>query len=89
MNKPVSKIGSELLLRLIANNIETNITKRWEEGKEHHLEAEKLAHEIGEIDWMFCSDSFCFKFGGDGDNGENLVYLLDILFELRDKEGEF
>ena len=30
---------------------------------------------------------FCFKSGGDGDNGEHLMYLLDIHFEQIDKKN--
>ena len=44
--------------------------------------------EIAALDWLYCSDSFGFKFGGDGDNGEHLIYLLDILFDLQDAERQ-
>lgn len=47
--------------------IETNITKRWENGTKHHPESIKLASIIAELDWNFGNDWFCFKFGGDGD----------------------
>jgi len=67
--------------------IETNITKRWEKGTPHHSEALKLAKALGELDWAFGGDYFCFKFGGDGDNGEHLLYLLDIYFEAKEKNG--
>lgn len=69
------------------NGIETNITKRWEKGTPHHPEAIKVAKAIADLDWSFGSDWFCFKFGGDGDNGEHLLYLLDIYFEAKDKEN--
>jgi len=88
MNKPITETESKLVKRIEKANVETDITKRWSEGTEHHPEAEKLAREIGSIDWIFGDDSFCFKFGGDGDNGEMLAYLLDILFELRDAESK-
>lgn len=32
-------------------------------------------------------DVFDFKAGGDGDNGEHLMYLLDVLFEEMDTES--
>lgn len=67
--------------------VETDIGKRWEQGTPHHPEAERMARQIGEIDFHLCDDSMCWKFGGDGDNGENLLYALDIIFEARDKNG--
>jgi len=60
--KPTNKLQSELIAKLQQNNIETDITKRWENG-EHNPKAEKLAQEIGDIDWLYNNDSFCFKFG--------------------------
>lgn len=83
----VLKSQKELQERLKIFGIETNIAKRWEEGWEHREDAEILARELGDLDWLFADDSFCFKFGGDGDNGETLIYLLDILLELREKEA--
>ena len=68
--------------------VEKDINKRWEEGISHHTEAEKIARVIGDIDLKYGGDSFCLKFGGDGDNGEHLAYLLSIYFECLDKEEE-
>jgi hypothetical protein len=68
-------------------DIETDIGKRWEEGIPHHPKAEELSRIIGELDFLYADDSFCFKFGGDGDNSETLTYLLDIFFEFKDKTG--
>jgi hypothetical protein len=79
----------EFMLRLEKfPEIETNITKRWEQGMDHHPMAEKTARALDCIDWMFCGDFFHWKFGGDGDNGEFLLYELDIYFELLDKERQ-
>ncbi len=88
MTNPTTKLEKDLLERTQKANIETDINKRWEQGIDHHPEAEKLAREIAAIDWVFGDDSFCFKFGGDGDNGEQLCYLLNILFDLRDAEAQ-
>jgi hypothetical protein len=66
--------------------VETDINKRWEEGMDHHPKAEELARAIGDLDLKYGGDYFCFKFGGDGDNGEHLTYLLDIYFEEKEKE---
>ena len=65
--------------------VEYDINKRWENGIPHHPLAKSLARKLGELDWEFQSDSLCLKFGGDGDNGEALTYLLDIHFDELDK----
>jgi hypothetical protein len=60
---------------------DVNLSARWENGVPHHPLAERLARLIGEIDFACAGDSFCFKFGGDGDNGETLTYILSEIFE--------
>ena len=61
--------------------VEYNIGKRWETGVPHHPKSKALMKSIEDIDFKFGGDYFCWKTGGDGDNGENLMYLLDIIFE--------
>ncbi len=63
-----------------------SINQRWEQGVEHDPRSEKIARGIARIDFEQCGDSFDFKFGGDGDNGETLMYLLDVYFEEQDEE---
>jgi len=63
--------------------VETNIQKRWELGIEHHPRSVELFEQIRRIDWEN-EDYFCWKSGGDGDNGEELMYILDIIFEKQD-----
>lgn len=63
---------------------ETNLTERWKAGTPHHKESVSLYKMIEAADWKLNSDYFCFKSGGDGDNGEHLMYLLDVIFEARD-----
>lgn len=69
----------------IKYNVEWDIRKRWEEGINHHLKSQRLMFDIAEIDFELMDDHFCWKYGGDGDNGEALMYLLDIYFELEDR----
>ena len=64
---------------------ELTINERWEQGVAHDPRSEALYKSIAEIDYEMADDSFCFKSGGDGDNGETLMYLLDIHFERKDK----
>lgn len=64
--------------------VETDINKRSENGTDHHPESERLIAELMDVDFKLCGDHFCWKRGGDGDNGETLMYELDIIFERRD-----
>jgi hypothetical protein len=61
-----------------------SITDRWEKGIDHHPKSESLMKEIEKIDYNYCNDYFCWKTGGDGDNGETLMYILDIMFDEQD-----
>jgi hypothetical protein len=61
-----------------------SLIDRWTQGIPHDVRSLKIAKGIAEIDYNECSDSFCWKFGGDGDNGETLLYLLDVYFERED-----
>lgn len=62
----------------------TNIN-RWEEGVEHHPMSERIIEFLEEHDLNDYGDYFCWKSGGDGDNGEALMYQLDAFFEMLDK----
>ena len=41
---------------------------------------------LSEHDFLDYNDYFCWKVGGDGDNGESLMYQMDAFFELLDRE---
>jgi hypothetical protein len=60
------------------------ITARWEDGIEHDARSIEIFKGISEIDFKEGGDFFGFKSGGDGDNGEHLMYLLDEYFERKD-----
>ena len=47
----------------------------------HHPLTERLYRKIADLDLYGLGDSFCFKSGGDGDNGEALMALLDLALE--------
>ncbi len=55
-------------------------SQRWEDGDDHDLRSEVLYKFIADTDFKHCGDSFCFKSGGDGDNGETLMFILDCWF---------
>lgn len=57
------------------------IIDRWEAGIDHEPESEKLCRLIAKMDSAHFSDSFGLSFGGDGDNGETLAYIIDALIE--------
>ena len=57
--------------------------RRWEQGLPHHPLSEAIFELLREADRE--EDYFCWKSGGDGDNGETLMYLLD---EHLDTHGE-
>jgi len=63
---------------------ETNLTTRWEKGTDHHPKSLALFKRLEAADFKLAGDSFCFKSGGDGDNGETLMFLMDVVFEAQD-----
>jgi hypothetical protein len=66
--------------------IERDINKRWEQGIKHHPKSMALFKRLEDIDFRLCDDYFCWKYGGDGDNGETLMYEMDIIFEEDDEK---
>lgn len=55
---------------------------RWEEGIEHHPMSLRLMQFLSTHDFNDYNDYFCWKMGGDGDNGESLMYQMDAFFEM-------
>lgn len=62
---------------------------RWENGIPHHSKSKELMEFISEIDFNVYGDYFCWKTGGDGDNGETLMYQMDAFFEAKDRGCKF
>ena len=58
---------------------------RWGEGIEHHPMSERLMNFLVTHDLNDYGDYFCWKLGGDGDNGETLMFEMDAFFEMMDK----
>jgi hypothetical protein len=67
---------------------ELGLTKknRWEDGIDHHPMSERLMRFLAKHDFEDYGDYFCWKLGGDGDNGEALMYQMDAFFEMLDQE---
>ena len=66
--------------------VKLNLTKinRWEDGVDHHPMSQRIVKFLEEHDFNDYNDSFCWKTGGDGDNGETLMYQMDAFFEMLD-----
>jgi hypothetical protein len=67
------------------DGVEYDLNKRWEEGIPHHPKSIELFNKIQEVDFIWNNDFFCWKYGGDGDNGEIFMYVLDVIFEEEEK----
>ena len=52
--------------------------ERWAKGTSHEPLSEAIYKAVAKIDFEQNGDSFSFSSGGDGDNGEQLMYLLDV-----------
>lgn len=62
------------------------IGDRWEQGIEHDGRSQEIYDFIAAYDSEHNGDSLGLSSGGDGDNGETLMYLLDEYFAARDSE---
>ena len=65
----------------------TNID-RWTLGISHHPMSERLMRFLATHDFNDYDDYFFWKIGGDGDNGETMMYQMDAFFEMLDKLQE-
>lgn len=59
---------------------------RWGDGVDHHEMSQRIVSFLADHDLLDYGDYFCWKQGGDGDNGETLMYQLDAFFEMLDHE---
>jgi hypothetical protein len=58
--------------------------ERWEKGIPHDPRSEEIVRWIADYDFKHCDDHLCLSIGGDGDNGEHIMYLLDCYFTEKD-----
>jgi len=58
-----------------------NIEERWEKGIAHKPEADKLVRLIKKMDCSMNDGRLDIRCGGDGDTGEDLMYILDELID--------
>ena len=74
----------DLIQKYIDAGVETG--DRWSKGIRHHPKSIELMTHLAALDFELYGDYFGWKMGGDGDNGETLMYQMDAYFELKDKE---
>lgn len=55
---------------------------RWGQGIPHHPMSLRIVKFLQKHDSNEWSDYFDWRIGGDGDNGETLMFQLDAFFEL-------
>ena len=60
--------------------------ERWEQGEPHDPRSEEMVQAMARIDFDQNGDELCIKMGGDGGNGETMMFLLDCYFAEKDKE---
>lgn len=69
----------------MADPRDERFNRRWEDDVPHDLRSIEIYESISDLDFRLQNDSFCWKSGGDGDNGETLMYLLDEHFARKDE----
>lgn len=61
--------------------------RRWEDGIPHHPKSLELMRHMQKVDQEE-GCPFDLSTGGDGDNGETLMYLMDSFFEQQEQDPE-
>jgi len=67
-----------------AKELKLTQLNRWENGISHHPMSERVVKFMAEYDFRDCNDSMDINIGGDGDNGEEMMFLMDAFFEMLD-----
>jgi len=63
------------------------LKERLNDCDEHDSRTIKLYEFISQLDFNEAGDAFGFTSGGDGDNGEHLMYLIDCYFADKDESN--
>ena len=64
------------------------LKERLKDCDEHDPRTIKMYEFISQLDFNEANDAFGFVSGGDGDNGEHLMYLMDCYFEAKDNNQD-
>lgn len=73
-------------MKFVKKKKKLSVDELWERGIPHDPRSVEIYNRIEKLDFEN-GDCFDFKSGGDGDNGEQLMYLLDIFFKEKDESG--
>lgn len=66
-----------------ALGIEIDCNVRWENGTAHHPKSEELMRFLAKFDFDEVDDYFGWNVGGDGDNGETMMYEMDVFLKYK------
>jgi hypothetical protein len=80
-------LAAPLIAECKRYGVEHDIGVRWEKGTKHHPKSVELMKFVADLDFALVNDYFCWKTGGDGDNGETLMYEMDVFFDLQDAKA--
>lgn len=86
INLELLKAVGKLPIPKPVEKVVMDIATRWAAGLEHHPESAKLMMEMQEVDRL--NDHAAGEMmdsGGDGDMGETLMFLMDVVFEQRER----
>lgn len=72
----------------MADPRDERFNRRWEDGVPHDPRTKTLFEGVADLDFRLNSDFFCWKWGGDGDNGEVFMFVLDEYLQRRDEANE-
>lgn len=61
--------------------------ERWEDGDDHDARSVELINFMRDYDDKFQDGMIDLPCGGDGDFGEELMYLMDEYFAAKDKHA--
>lgn len=78
----MSRITKEDMIKRLEHARVDYKTDRWAEGTPHRRDVQKIVKLLSSIDEHFFQNYFDWRIGGDGDNGETLMYELDVVFDL-------
>lgn len=58
--------------------------RRYDDNAQPHPDAVSIMKFLADYDYKEMGDSMGWSFGGDGDNGENVLCALSVYFEYLD-----
>ena len=72
----------------VADPRDQRFNRRWEDGVPHDPRTLEIFESVAALDFRLNSDYFSWRWGGDGDNGEIFMFVLDEYLQRRDEANE-